>query len=79
MTDQEIINAVEETCKSARDNGQSIEIDYNLPFVSIDNNNGESYFFEGQEADELINEARNGKISDLCTIEDIILWQSQGW
>ncbi|MEO7048976.1 MAG: hypothetical protein ABI091_26975 [Ferruginibacter sp.] len=79
MTTQQITKQINASCRSAKSSGQTIEINYSLPYVSINNNNGDEYFFQGEEASNLIEEARNSNLHNYCSVENIILWQSQGW
>jgi hypothetical protein len=61
------------------DKKHAIEINYRLPYVAIMHADGSEYFFQDEEADNLIEEARRSPLHDYCSIENIILWQSIGW
>ena len=71
-------NIVNKIAKDALKGGQKIEINYSLPYIAI-NTGFEEYFFQGDEANNLIEEAQKSKLSNFCTVENIILWQAQGW
>jgi hypothetical protein len=76
---KQLFQSVADIANSARANGQTIDINYSLPYVAIDCQDGTEYFFQGEEASNLIKEAEDSKLSKYCSIEDIILWQAQGW
>jgi hypothetical protein len=78
MTYEQIAIQIDETCKRALENGQTIEINYRLPYVAI-NSGKDEYFFQDSAAVELIEEARLSKLHLYTSIENIILWQAQGW
>jgi hypothetical protein len=67
------------SARSARKAGQLIDICNKLPYVSIKRGADDEYFFQGEEASNLINEAEHSMLANFCTTEDIILWQAQGW
>jgi len=69
-----LVNQYEERAAAERDAGTTIEINYGIPYVAIDYPNGESYFFQGDEADDLLNE-----VPDNINEEDYILAISQNW
>lgn len=73
-----IYNDVKETARQAEANGQTIEINYSLPYICV-NTGFEEYFFQGQEAEEMIESAKNSELHNYCSIESIILWEAQGW
>lgn len=54
--------------------GSTIEIHHGIPYVAIEFSNGDSYFFQGEEASELIDSAP-------CNIDvsDFLLAQAQNW
>jgi hypothetical protein len=79
MKTTQLSKQVNKAALLAKKSGQTIEINYNLPYVAVNNNNGDKYFFQGEEADNLIEEARKSPLYMFCSIENIILWQSQGW
>jgi len=75
-----IAKSVIETYEAAIKSGQTIEIDWGLPAVTIENENIDScYHFEGYEADRLITEASKSPLFEFCSVKQIILWQSQSW
>lgn len=72
LTQQELNRSMEEKEKA-------IEINYRLPYVAVKHADGSEYFFQGDEADNLIEEARSSPLHNYCSVENIILWQSIGW
>jgi len=56
-----------------------IKIDRQLPTVSVDLPGGQSYFFQGEEAEEMLREADNSILAKYFPIEAVILWLSKGW
>ena len=77
-TTSNIAEDVKRTYAEAVKNGQSIEISYRLPYVAVETGINE-YFFQGEEADQLIMDAKASPLAWECTVEEIILWQAQGW
>jgi len=54
--------------------GTTIEINHSLPYVAIDFRDGSDYFFQGEEASNLLDE-----VPDNINEEDYILAIAQGW
>ena len=78
MTRTQLVNQVETTAHCARLNGDKVTINHLLPYVavflySLDGNHTE-YFFQGDEASDLLEE-----VPDYLNEEDYILWSAQGW
>ncbi len=80
MQPHELADQIAEVADAARRCGQKIEINQVLPYVSVDTG-ADSYFFQGHEAEELLNAAEEtiGTINDNGVVEDVILWMAQGW
>jgi hypothetical protein len=78
MTNKQMYKLITETAKSARKSGQTIEINYSLPYVDI-NGTEDVYFLQGEEASNLLEEAVNTGNKFSVSVEDAILWQSQSW
>jgi len=74
MTREEMLNHVKETVKAFYVAGGTIEINHGLPYVAIKQPNEEEYFFQGEEAENLLNE-----VPDDINEEEYIIWISQGW
>lgn len=79
MDQNELIEQIEETAKFCRAEGQSVEINHSLPWVSVNRGVNEwgdpdEYFFQGEEASELID-----SVPEWINEDDFILWSSQGW
>lgn len=55
-----------------------IYINWVLPYVSINGIDNE-YFFQGQEASDLLAEATDTANKFQVSIEDVLIWQSQSW
>lgn len=68
--------------KSERDAGGSIEIDMELPMVSIRRSDGAEYFREDWQADELLDEAKRTILVDFdgrISLDDYLLAAAQSW
>lgn len=57
-----------------RKSGGSVEINYRLPYVAVTLSDGSEYFFQGEEASDLLDE-----VPDNISAEDYILFLAQGW
>ena len=55
-----------------------IDINYSLPYVGI-NLVDEDYFFQGSEAEELLQQAKITSDKFATNIENTLLWMAQGW
>lgn len=78
MTNKQMLADIKKTANSARKAGKNIEINFRLPYVSI-NRTYNVYFFQGDEASNLIEDAVNAGNKFNCSPEDYILYISQGW
>jgi len=84
MTNKEMQKMINTIAKAARKAYKTetdmpiISINYGIPYVSI-NSWAESYFFQGQEASELLEEATNTSNKFNVSVEDVIIWHSQSW
>jgi hypothetical protein len=56
-----------------------IEINYGLPYVGVNCNDGSEYFFQGEEASQLLEEATLMGNKFNVTIEDSIIYMAQSW
>lgn len=74
MEQNELIDQIEDTAKYCRGEGQSVEINYSLPYVAIERGEDDFYFFQGEEASELLE-----TVPDWINDEDYFLWVAQGW
>lgn len=54
--------------------GSTIEINYSLSYVAIDLGNDQEYFFQGDEASDLLDE-----VPDNISADDYLLAISQNW
>ncbi len=79
MTNQEMGAQIEQSAKAEMAAGASIEINYGLPYVALTMSDGSEYFFQGQEASELIDEHEASSSKFDTTIEQSILHSAQGW
>lgn len=70
--------SVRQSCKLNSDT-RLIEINWHLPYVGINLPDGSEYFFQGEEASNLLEEATNTGNRFNVSVEDAIIWQSQGW
>jgi hypothetical protein len=78
MTNKQMLANIKKTANSARKAGQNIEINFGLPYVSI-NRIDTVYFFQGDEASNILEEAINAGNKFNCSTEDYLLYISQGW
>lgn len=69
-----IINDIAVTVAAFYANGGKIEINYGLPYVAITQTDGEEWFIQNEEADNLLEE-----IPEDVNDEHYIIWISQGW
>lgn len=74
MTEDELRIQMEDTADAERQAGGSVEINSRLPYVAVNLSDGSEYFFQGEEADDLLAE-----VPDFVNDEDFILWSAQGW
>lgn len=68
------------TAKSARKakGDKVVEIVWGLPTVAI-NLSDKEYFFQGQEASDLLAEAVDSGNKFEAPVEDVLIWMSQSW
>lgn len=86
MTNKEMQKLINTTAKAARktfkqykpEGSSIIEINYILPYVAVNSYDSE-YFFQGEEAANLLEEATNTSNKFNVSVENVIIWQSQGW
>ena len=80
---QQILTVAKAARKSVKETAPTgtkiIDINYGLPYVAVVCPDGSEYFFQGQEASELLNEAKNTVDKFSVSVEDAIIWQSQSW
>jgi hypothetical protein len=56
-----------------------IYIHHLLPYVSVDLPNGKSYFFQGEDAGGLIEDATTTSNKFNVPLEDAMLWMASSW
>jgi len=69
-----LVEQYEDRAAAEREAGTTIEINDLIPYVAIEYSNGESYYFQGDEAETLLKE-----VPDNIHAEDYILAMSQNW
>ena len=74
MTQDELIKQIEDTAEYCRKEGQYVKINSSMPWVDVYHGEDSNYFFQGEEASDLLDEC-----PDYVNEEDYILWVSQGW
>lgn len=79
MTNEQMKQQIERCAQAERDAGATIEINTGLPYVAITMSNGDEYFFQEHEADELLDEHNASADKFDTTVEDSILHSAQGW
>jgi hypothetical protein len=67
-----IKNDIEKTAKSFFEAGGKIDINYGLPYIAIDQPNGENYYFQEDEASEMLKD-----IPDNVNDKDYFAWYSR--
>jgi len=78
MTNQKMIEQFEARAAAERESGSTIEINERLPYVAVKYSNDDEYFFQGEEAENLINEAE-AAFDGGINAEDYILAIGQSW
>ena len=84
MTTKEMKSDILKTAKAIRKEfkrsspkgSEVIEINWSLPYVSV---NTKNYFFQGEEASELLADAVEAGNKFNVGVEDVILWKSTNW
>jgi len=74
MTQEEIVKQYEERYEAEIKAGATIEINHSLPYVAIKMSNGDEYFFQGEEASNLLNE-----VPDYINEEVYLIASAQNW
>ena len=74
MTEEELAKQYQERHDAECAAGGSIEIQRALSWVAVRLSDGGEYFFQGHEADDLIDE-----VPDWCNAAHYILAQAQNW
>jgi len=74
MTKEEYNTQCIKTYEAAISEGASIAIDQAFSWVYIVNPNGEEWFFQGHEANELLN-----TVPEYINAEHFLIHTSQGW
>lgn len=77
MIKPEILRDIQWNAEAQRGGGASVVIDYNLPTVAVELRDGNTFFFQGEEASELL--AQIEKIDPKIEPGDMILWMARGW
>ena len=76
MDIDELVAQIEMIAKYCRAEGQYVEINHGLPWVEVNRGCDDTYFFQGEEASDLLDECdAMPEVSE----EDYILWSAQGW
>ena len=79
MTNKQMQKQINNTADAARKAGQTISIDWGLPYVSIVCSESDEYFFQGEEASNLLAEAVEAGNKFYVSSEDYLLHIAQGW
>ncbi len=69
-----ILRDYEKRANAERNAGSTVEINHRLPYVAVTLSGGDEYFFQGEEASDLLDE-----VPDNINEEDYILAVAQGW
>lgn len=68
------VKEIERFAKEAKKLGDTVEINHKMPTIFINLSNGEEYFFQEWEAQELLDE-----VPDNVDPEEWFLWIAHGW
>lgn len=72
--------AVRKEFKKAMPEGkQLVEINWSLPYLAVNLPDGKEYFFQGQEASEMLQKCVETSNMYNVGVEDTILFLSQSW
>ena len=74
MDRTQFVNQVQNIAHCARLAGMRVEINNLLPYVFVFIAADQEYFFQEEEASDLLDE-----VPDYLNAEDYILWSAQGW
>jgi hypothetical protein len=74
----EMIIDYKKRAEAEREAGGYVKVNLALPYVAVNCSNGDEYFFQGEEASNLIEEAENAFDGGL-SITDYIMATSQSW
>jgi hypothetical protein len=69
-----MVKDYERRAEAERKHGGSVEINHRLPYVAVKMSNGDEYFFQEWEAEDLLDQ-----VPDNISPEDYILAMAQGW
>lgn len=56
--------------------GATVDVNFKMPTVAVVHPDGRNWFFQGDEAEDLIERAN---ASEVLTFEEYVLWESTGW
>ncbi len=79
MTKAEMKVCIETAANYERNAGSTVDINQALPYVAVTIKDSDTYFFQGDEADELIAEHERAAAKFDVTLQDSILHSAQGW
>jgi hypothetical protein len=81
MTSKELSKQIKEISKANFESGSSIEVNSSFNYVSIEFNNGDSYFLQDEESTNLINEAESTieKLELDVTLEEYLIYTACEW
>ena len=77
MTTAQLSTVINTTASTARLNGQTIEV--TSLYIAIDCNNGDEYFFQNEEYENMLKGAEAMANKFEATVEDSLLYMAQGW
>lgn len=68
----------ERRAKAERDAGGYVQVNLNIPCIAVTLSNGDEYFFQGEEASQLISEAEEAFHGNI-KLQDYLLAIAQNW
>lgn len=77
MTNRKMMADINRTAKAIKKAGSVVDIDYSIPYVSF---NGEmSFYFQGDEASSLLEDAISASNKFNTSLENTLLWMASSW
>lgn len=85
VQNKELVQQILRIANSARESGQDVQIESMLPTVSIMRGDGDEFFFQEHQADDILEKAQKiivdlGEEAEMeLSVEDVLLYQAQNW
>jgi hypothetical protein len=87
MTDKQMRGEIRRIARAARKifketypkDEKIIVLNESIPYLAISLKNGKEYYFQGEAAEEILDEALAVSSNYKTTIEDALIWMADGW